>query len=205
MKKTEKKNKSPKKLIIGVSCSLAIIPALVIWLASGSEKPPEPNGDINKNLSYLASDNFTKLPEDKKAEYLQKLRENNTSMREIRNKARALPEDQRNKLRENMRSAFRTRMRERVKKYFDLKTQEEKDAYLDEAIDRMEEFRKRRAQAQNDQQHNNNEQQNSQGNRRRGFSPDRLKKRIENTDPQTRAQMAEFRNAMRARMAERRQ
>lgn len=210
-KSSAKKNNTgnpKKKLAIGITAfaALAIIISIIIFSSSGVKEPPPPSKDINKNLSYLASDDFTKLPDEKKAEYLQKLRENNTSMRDVRNKIRSLPEDQRNKLRKNMRSAFRTRMRERVKKYFELKTPEEKDAYLDQVIDRMEQFRQRRAQAQNNQNQNqnNNQQQNNNGRRRgRGFTPDRLKKRIENSDPETRAQMAEFRNAMRARMAQR--
>jgi DNA-binding protein H-NS len=198
MKKSSSKkpdgSSAKKKLLIGIGsfAPLAAISLAIYWAGSSVKEPPPPSYDVNTNLSYLASDNFSKQPDEKKLEYLQKMREKNISHRDMREKMRSLPEDERNK------------MRERMNKFFELKTQAEKDAYLDKIIDRMEQFRNRRAQARKENEQNGQQQNNAQRRRGRGFTPDRLKKRIENSDPQSRAQAAAFRAALRARMAQRR-
>ncbi|MCB9851008.1 MAG: hypothetical protein H6817_09940 [Phycisphaerales bacterium] len=64
-------------------------------------------------------------------------------MREIRDKARDLPDEQREKFREGMHGMFEDMINTRVDEYENATTEEEKVAILDKHLDEFQQFRKR--------------------------------------------------------------
>ena len=186
---------------MAVIVAAAVASAGGIWLYSlWFPRPPEPEtAEPEEVRDYLASDRFGKLSEEERAEYLQALRDSGQMPRGRRGRRSADEEltaeegEQREKIRKNIMPVFRKRHEERLKAYFEL-PEEERTAYLDEMIDRIQQHRSER---RPDNEHAPREQ------RRRGPSPERMKERIETTDPETRAQSTEFRRALRERMEER--
>lgn len=225
--KPEFKKSSPpsskKKIIIGVSVLVVALAAAgtgsFLYFHESVPVLPDINKTDSKDIAtFLASKDFAKVPVDKKLEYMDSLRAKNE--KEGKNpfdSFRELPKEQRDKIMGNMRPVFEERMKQEAKKYCSLKTQAEKDAYLDERIDRMEKMRKDReerrknenassgqnASSNQNQGQNQGQGQNQNQRQGRGFSTDRMKGMIENSDPETRAVMAQMRLDMRARMEQR--
>lgn len=190
-----------KKTITITVLGISAVLAGAVWagLALFQEPTPVAKSVADTPLEvaqYMASEGFSKLSAEQKKEYFHKAGEkfDMGSYFSVRDQ---LTEEQRRTLRQNMRPMFHNMMEDRVNKYFEL-PQEQREAYLDEMIDRMQEMRR------NHQANRRNRDANQSGQqRRRGISPERFKNRIEKSSPEDRAKRVEFMKAMRERMKKR--
>jgi hypothetical protein len=205
---------------------IAAVAALVIlgggvaaWrLAPRAPVVPEPEKQTpDEVVAYIASDKFARLPEPERYAYFRKI-DKDSPWRIFRRAGEAdVDEETMKKLRENVRPLMHRHMKERMDEYFG-KSPEEKQAHLDAMIDRMQERRKdweaRRKEREAAREANpdgaksgsegSGEQRSSgERRRRRGFSLDRLRQRIEESDPESRAQRMQFWMDLRKRMEER--
>lgn len=117
-----------------------------------------------------------------------------------------LSEQERRQLRKNIMPVMEARMDERVDKYHELSTEDERKAYLDEMIDWMQTRMAQRPRRPESGRTDAQAGQGEDGQLPRGhprFSPEGMKERIETTDPVKKARFAEFLKAMRKRMEER--
>jgi len=132
---------------------------------------------------------------DKRLAYMENLRKsgNNVNPRRMFSN---LPKEDRQKVRENMRLVMHEMMKQRVNKYFSLKTKEERDKFLEEEAERMRKMREERN-ANRDSTQNSGEDQNPQ---RQRPSKEEIKKRIESETPEERAKATQFMRDMRAHM-----
>ncbi len=168
-------------------------------------------------MNYLLSKDFANLSMKDKKRYLRDSRRNrDRNNPDRRNSFRNLSQEDRKKLREQVgpvfREMFRERRRESVNKYFACKTEEEKNAYLDDILNGMQ---KRRAEqearrrnmtdAEKKAQEKRRAQRQAQGAQRanRGANPSRMTSRLDNSSPEDRAKATAFRNALRKRAAQR--
>jgi hypothetical protein len=201
-----------KWIIVGSATTVVFVLGVYgssTWLGSGTiPAPAEQTGE--QIAKYLASDKFGRLPEAQRADYLRKVREaypEENVMREIFRSN--LSDAEREKLRENIGPVFRQQMNQQVDDYFKLPP-EQRTKYLDRMIDEAQARRASRGPGRSGpdtratQGRPQGEQRVDQpGRGGRGFDPGRMRRRIENTDPQTRARREAFFKAMRQRMQER--
>ena len=180
-------------------------------------RPTLPNPDRQKTediAKLMASDKFTKIPEDLKNKYLENLA-NQDKAREIFYTARSMTDDEKKNLRENMRSMFEITMNKKAKEYFTLPP-EKREAFLDSELDKMaERFANRPnnpggpnagfGQGGGGGAPGGAAAQGNAGGRRQGPTPQAVKKRIETTTPVDRAMAAQYRAALRARGQQRAQ
>ncbi len=193
---------------------LGLIAALIaggIYLYGlfNTPEPPDPKLAGKEEVSdYLASDAFAKRSHDDKEAYLRHLRESgNLRPRGRRGENRDGDEEpneeekvKRERIRRNVGPVFRKMHEDRAREYCAL-PEDKRQAYLDDMIDRMHE----RRQAMRARRETDDDQDHPPERRRgRGPTPEHMKERIETTDPVVRAQMTEFRQALRARMQARR-
>lgn len=178
-----------------------------IWMLSGGEeKVPDPTKQKpEERFQYVMSNDFRSLPVEKKKEYIQESMKNG-SPRDVMRRMRDMPEEQRKQLHETMRPVFQAMMKERVDKYFELKTPEEKVAYLDKCIaegeKRHQEMRKRMEEMpekEKEEMKKRFSERREGGGGRRGPSLDWIKDRIDQSSPEERAKSTQFHLAMRAR------
>lgn len=198
----------------GLLLAAAALGAVVLW---GST--PEPQSDKPEDLvAFIATEDFARLPENKQQQYLTKLRESDGDRREAFRTVRDLPEEQRRQFHQNMRQQFQQRMEQHIDEYFALPP-EQRQAKLDETIDHMlarrKEFEARRAQRRqqastrprsegnNTSSRDGNADRRQRSGRRRGDPAERLKRRIEHSNPERRAKFVEYMKQMRKRMEER--
>ena len=191
--------------VISLLCVAGV--GLAVFL---TKKPPSPGQeDGEKVASYVASEQFGSLPTEEKEAYLKKTWEN----REGKNWQETyenLDEEKKDQLRENLGEMFRERMRQRVEEYFEL-PQEEREAFLDEMIDRMQQHRRQwedrrgpgRGRDGDRERRDGETGRNGPGPGGRGFTPDRMKSMLENTSPEDRAKFVEFHKDLRERLRER--
>ena len=209
------------------AAGLVTVLVLAPWKALAKPTAPDPNTQSPEQIAqFMASDRFASLPPETKNRYLERIRQ----IGQDRGR-RALPTDnlsdeQRRKLRENMRNAWEQQMDDRMKQFFEL-SPEKRTAYLDQMIDRMQQRMRDRgnrpdrpdgprsrpaggsARARPDSTNRTNAAGNTpngqrgSGRGRRRFDPSRMKDRIESTSPEQKARRAEFRKALRKRMEER--
>lgn len=191
-----------------------------IWSLSGGfhSKPPVPEQASRQEvLKFLASEEFGQLKKDEQRQYLSALRKTREQApgpgdkREERQSVfRELNDKQRERLRSNMREVHGTMMKERLDKYYALPA-EQRTAYLDNIIDRMQQHMQRRRAPDNQPgatRTNGNEPRRRDSDS--GKRPDwksriqaHIKNHIETSDPETRARMTQFRLELRKRMEER--
>lgn len=204
-----------KYVITAVAVLLASTASFAFYKYLKGPELPDPGKQKTEDIAKLmASDKFSKLPEDLKGKYLENL-SNQDKAREIFYSAASMTDDEKKNLRENMRPMFEIAMNKKAKEYFAL-PQEKRDAFLDNEIDKMAERFASRA----DNQNRGNRDaavgqgagapggaaaQGNAGGRRQGPSPKAIKKRIETTDPADRAKAAQYRKELRARAQQRTQ
>jgi hypothetical protein len=202
-----------KKLILTIGAAVVVIAggatALTIW---GYTLPPDPKTAKPEEVTkYLASDQFAKLPVEKKQEYFETLhQESQGPPHQMMQAARNLPEKQREKLRENIGSMFMARMEKEIDQYFELPA-EQRTAYLDEMIDRHEQFRQQMRNRRppdngNDRSREagaDDRQRRRPGGRGRHWTPERHKQMLKHISGERRAKFSEFMEAMRKRRQER--
>ena len=159
-------------LLIGIGASL--------W----SRRAPSPNAAPATVAKFILSPKFQALPLDQRTAYLDALRPNMAQ----------LPQDMRRTI---GRQFGQARMEQRLHEYFALAPGAARDAYLDKAIAEMA---ARRAQMANRPGGPGGpggaQAQNASNQSRAG----RMRDRMENTPPETRAEMAQFRSDMTKRM-----
>ena len=200
--------KMKKGLILGLAgASLLVLMVVSAIILTGTKEPPKAE-DPSKQLAvekknYVLSEQFAQLPMEEKKKYLQE------AMKDV-NPREFFHQDEatREKMRETIQPVFEAIMQERAEQYFALKTPEEKVAYLDKMIDeRAERFKKmaENMQEMTDEQRAEMRKRFEEHRRNRGSGPslDRIKSRIESTDPKARAEMTQFHLAMRERMKQR--
>jgi len=190
-----------KTIIVSVTVivGLGLISTLVALMSSGTaQTAPDPKQQTTESqLKYLASKEFGNLPNKAKGKYVKSL-----DRGKLFQSSRKMSTEDKKQLRSNIGSVFRAMMQERVNKYSQLTTKEAKSAYLDEMIDKMTNFRKARNKTMTSEDKKKWEERRAKrGNRTRSL--DRIKNRIETSDPKERAQRTEFFIDMRARMKER--
>ncbi|OGV33891.1 MAG: hypothetical protein A2020_03525 [Lentisphaerae bacterium GWF2_45_14] len=201
MKKTSSKTKTTIISIAAAASLVAISAGLVYLLTPAPPPPPDPVKTAPEEIAgYVASTDFAKMPLDKKVKYMENLRNSgtNTNPREIFSKLSA---EERKQVMENMQPVMREIMRKRVKEYFALKTQEEKDKFLDGEIERMRKMRAERPRpaTDNTQGQSGTTPPAEQPGGHRPRSKDEIKKRIETSSPEDRAQFTQYMKDMRAR------
>lgn len=190
-----------KKIVIisAVIVSIGIISGLVMLIGSGTPqiaRNPELQ-TTESQLKYIASKEFGTLPNTEKSKYIKSL-----DRGELFKQSRQLPDEAKHQLRKNIGGVFRTMMKERIGKYSQLSTKAEKNAYLDKMIDKMSGFRKERKKTMSSADKKKQEERRAKRGKHKP-SLDRIKNRIETSDPKERAQFMGFIVDMRARMKER--
>lgn len=199
--------------------------AMAVWLRAPGAPDPE-TADEKQLVQYMASAEFGNQSDEVQQRYLVRLRSlSEDRRRQRREEARQDPNDagrreggrrgllgsagedltdaQRDQLRQNMRNAFEKQRDDRMKEFVAMDPNE-RTAYLDSMIDRMQQRQSQRTsrpRPERSESRDGNSPRRSGG--RRGFTPERMKNRIENSDPQTRAARQEFIKALRKRMTER--
>lgn len=201
--------KLKEKTGIGLAAFGVVALAAIITIASwGSNQPAPPPASQAKEkpqdvVKYMASEQFASLDKQKQQAYFDNLIKDSGSHRGLFRAGRDLSEEQQTRLRKTVRPLMRQHMRNRMKEYFKLSPEEKKD-YLDDIIDTMQEARKRH---EADRKKNGGSEPGKDGERRRRHrgprSPEHMKKMIESTTPQERAQFMQFMLDMRTRMKER--
>ena len=173
---------------------------------------PDPSKQKTEDIAKLiASDKFSKLPEELKNRYLENL-SNQDKTREIFYSARSMTDDEKKNLRENMGPMFEIAMNKKAKEYFALPP-DKREAFLDNELDKMAE---RFANRPNNQGGPNAAfgqgggapggaaaRGNAGG--RRGPSVQTGKNRSETTSPLEKAVAAQYRTALRTRAQQRTQ
>ena len=164
----------------------------------------------------MASDKFSKLPQDLKNKYLENLA-NQDKTRDIFYSSRSMTDDEKKNLQDNMGSMFQIAMTKKAKEFFALPA-EKREAFLDSELDKMAD---RRANRPNNQNNPNaafggpggGAQAGGPGGAvgpgnagtRRQPSIQAIKNRIETTNPVDRAMTAQYRTALRERAQQRTQ
>lgn len=189
----QKKNIIITCVVCAVIAGLAVAGALIF---KSKPKPPDVTPTNATNVvKFIASDQFAKLDDSQKKEYLDKMRDNPDMRNAMFSQNSNLTEEQRQNLRKNMGGVFRKQMKERMNKYFALKTPEEKNKMLDEMIDEMQKMRSEMEKHRQAAGNNSRPQGPPPGGPREG----RMRARMENSSPQDRAQMMQFMSDMMAR------
>lgn len=198
-------------LIYGV-VAVVVIGGTVLGfvMLKSNPKPPEVTpGNATNVVKFIASDNFAKLDDAKKKEYLDKMQANPEMRDAMWSQRDNLSEQERQNLRKNMGNAFRQQMKDRMNKYFALKTKEEKNKMLDEMIDEMQ---KRRAEMEKRRKEHEGAQGNDKpqgpppgapGGPGGGSRESHMKGMMESHSPQERAQFMQLMSDMMARAKER--
>ena len=209
-------NKQRWMILGGVGIVLlvaGVITAAVLYLNSKPTIPSKEeiqNQDPLATAQYIASEDFAKLPDDKKQEYLEAAMSDPNKRREMFALRDKLSDSERQQLRRNMRSVGRQRMQKRIDEYFKLPP-DKREGYLDNMIDRMEEMRANRPPRDPNRERQRAERQagdttgqkgesSPNSGRRREPRADRMKRRLENSTPAERAKRTQFMLDMRARM-----
>lgn len=182
--------------ILGIIFLVGIISFLMI-----EDLPLEaPNPDVQSRESksnYILSKEFATLSEKEKIKYVRAV-----NPREVFRHNKDVSDKEKEELRNAIRPVFRAMMKERVDKYSQLKTKEEKIAYIDKLIDERVKRREDHLNSMSEKDKKNREERIA-SRKRRAPSLSRMKNRVETGDPKERAKMSEFFIDMRARMSAR--
>ncbi len=191
--------------------------AYLLWPRPAPEPaapPPDPSAQKPKEaVKYMASEAFEKLDDEAKKAYFDRVREASGGRGfGFRGRGADLTDEERERLRKNVRPLAMKVMEDRMNAYFEL-PEEAKTAYLDDIIDRIqagrearEERRRERAEAAKaapDAETANAGNSPRRGGHGRRFTPERMKNRIETSEPEQRARRVEFFKALRDRAEER--
>jgi hypothetical protein len=171
-----------------------------VWSGGPQEARDPKQQTVESRKKYFASKEFGGLPNSEKVKYIKAV-----NPRELFRNNKDISDEEKKQLRKNARSTFTAMMKERLDKYSQLATQEEKNVYLDEVIDKMtagrkERDKKRKALTEEDKK-KRAERRAERGKRTR--SMEKIKNRIETSDPKDRAQRTGFFMDLRKRMKER--
>ncbi|HCE43916.1 MAG TPA: hypothetical protein DET40_10245 [Lentisphaeria bacterium] len=117
--------------------------SMVCYKPFSPVKVPDPKSLTQDGIAKaISSDSFSKLPQEKKDEYLEKITPADPEKgREIFASVEKMTDEEKKNFHENMRPAFQKMMQKRVDEYFAM-TPEKKEEFLDREIERMNEMRK---------------------------------------------------------------
>jgi hypothetical protein len=203
----------------------SIVAALVVaggvwgFVALLPNKPEAPAKPITKEelKANLSADALKALSAEERKKKMAELgnriavsdREEMRGMRrdeEYRKIRENLSEEERRELRRNSRGGRREEYRKRIKEFF-AKTPEEQNKQLDETLDRMQEWRKRREErrAEREAAGENTERRERRERRPRTDEDrtNRMKRTLERTEPEDRAQFQEYFRRLNERAEER--
>ncbi|MFA7230368.1 MAG: hypothetical protein WC071_03780 [Victivallaceae bacterium] len=194
-----------KKVATGIAIGLVVcISATVVAFSINWTTPPDVKKDKKEAVKFVASDKFTKMSIDDQKAYLEQFGEDRRKLF----RDNKLSKEEQEKLRSNIRPAFQATMKERMNKFFTM-SKEDQDKELDKMIDDMKARQKARAanNTGNNQAAQSNNPNGGNNKAARGANRNtsaRTKSRYEGTDSNTRAQMTAIRQALRARMQQKR-
>ncbi|MFA6567114.1 MAG: hypothetical protein WCS96_02785 [Victivallales bacterium] len=196
-----------KYVIAAVAVLIAVTASFACYKYFRSPDLPDPGKQKTEDIAkMMASEKFSKLPQELKNRYLENLASQDKA-REIFYSSRSMTDDERKNLRDNMRPMFEIAMNKKAKEYFAL-PREKRDAFLDNELDKMAERRANRPPNASVGQQGGGVPggapvQGNTGGRWQGPSAKAVKKRIETTDPADRAKAAQYRKDLRARAQQR--
>lgn len=172
------------------------------WLRPPSAPEPDKAAPVAV-ARYMASDDFARLSEKDRREYFEKARTAQTNPAAAFRAAEELTQEERDKLFKNVGPMFRRQMEQQVDQYFELPP-EQRTAYLDKLIDRMQWMQAiPRPRGGGDSAGGSSSGTSAPSGRRDGFTPERMRRMIETTEPQQRAKFVEFFKELRARAEQR--
>lgn len=197
-------DKKQKTIATGIISAIVILAGIGIYAASGSSAPdPEKLSDTDA-IKYAASKDFASLPQKEKMEYARRMHEKmkasgGNPWRMMRDKS--LSDADRKQLRANMRALMPAMMRERAKKFMAM-SKEERDKEYDRIANEIKKRIAANGGRRRPQGNNGSNNTNNNNNRKRDGSrfQEFMKRRLEGTDSDTRAMMAEMRKEIRKRM-----
>lgn len=214
-KKTEKKVMAKRrKMTVAATVLLAV--AIAIGTASyHAFRKPRPKSDRPEDIAkFVASSGFNRLSAAERQAYLRKLRpdpaQGQTQSR--RPRMQNMSGEERSAFMANMMRLFEQERSRRLKKYFALQTQEEKNAFLDAELAKMEqrraEFEKLRR--QRDAERKKREAENKNGQTVANTRPrpseaeraSRMRTRTESTSPESRAMNNQYMRDLQSRAKE---
>ena len=214
-KKTEKKVMAKRrKMTVAATVLLAV--AIAIGTASyHAFRKPRPKSDRPEDIAkFVASSGFNRLSAAERQAYLRKLRpdpaQGQTQSR--RPRMQNMSGEERSAFMANMMRLFEQERSRRLKKYFALQTQEEKYAFLDAELAKMEqrraEFEKLRR--QRDAERKKREAENKNGQTVANTRPrpseaeraSRMRTRTESTSPESRAMNNQYMRDLQSRAKE---
>jgi hypothetical protein len=172
--------------------AVVVVAAGAYWLWPGgpdiADAPPVE--DRQQAAKYVASEEFAKLDEETRSQYLKKFTGSfgDGPPKGLRSTTQ-FSEGEKSRFRQQIGPMMRRMMTKRINDYFALSPEEQVEQ-LDKMIDM---FQAHRAEAAKD----------DSGRPRRGMTPERLKNIIENTEPEMRAKFVEFRKALQNRSKQR--
>ena len=155
---------------------------------------PDPKNLTQEGIAkVISSDSFSKLPQDKKDEYFEKIAPADPEKgRAMFASVEKMTDAEKKNFHENMMPAFQTMMQKRVDEYFAMSPEKRRE-FLDQEIERMEEMRK-----------DGKGGPGGPGGPGRGPPPkpdvQHLKNMFETQDPVTKAKMHQFFKDMHQRM-----
>jgi hypothetical protein len=194
--------KIPRKYIVAGCIGVLGVLGLGVWVFRNVPvSAPDPKtSDPKQVASYLASDSFGKLKNEKKIQYMEQLHRRS----DFAGPPRGLSQAQEEKIRQNIGPVFRQRMEKEMEEFSKM-TPEQQTAFLDKRIDQMEAFRKKGGPAGPPPPGAGGPPPGGGPGGRPGGPPSRdmMRNMISNTSPKQRAIMTKFMDSMRKRMKER--
>ena len=211
-KKPEKKH-LPKRTKIILSVTAALLTAGALGTAAYDMfRKPRPKSEAREDImKFVASADFNRLSIAERRKWLGKLRPEQRGKRRPpkRGEMQTMSGEERSAFRNNMRKVFEQERNRRMKQYFALQTQEEKNAFLDAELAKMEErraeFEKRRAQMDAERKKRQARNQNGTADANRPPRPTdaqraaQMKTRTETTSPESRAMRDQYMRELQAR------
>jgi len=164
-----------KKVIISIILTVAILSAAGVFYAKGGKqdiKVPQSPEDMR---AFMDSNDFKAMDEESRKEFMHKAMEEH-------------------------RKVMEEHMNKQLDEYFALPIKD-RTAYLDEAINRMEQMRNQWRDRRGSDKKDGEQRPPREA--RKAPSAEKMRERTESMDPQRLAQMAEFMKAMHERMEER--
>ena len=212
-KKTEKKRLAKRtKIILSVTAALLTAGALGT-AAYDMFRTPRPKSEAREDImKFVASADFNRLSFAERQKWLKKLRPEQRGKRPgppKRGEMQTMSGEERSAFRDNMRKVFEQERNRHMKQYFALQTQEEKNAFLDAELAKMEErraeFEKRRTQMDAERKKRQAGNQNGAADAKRPPRPTeaqrtaQMKARTETTSPESRAMRNQYMRELQAR------
>lgn len=214
-KKTEKKVMAKRRKMT-IAATVLLAGTIAIGTASyHAFRKPRPKSDRPEDIAkFVASSGFNRLSAAERQAYLRKLRpdpaQGQTQSR--RPRMQNMSGEERSAFMANMMRLFEQERSRRLKKYFALQTQEEKNAFLDVELAKMEqrraEFEKLRR--QRDAERKKREAENKNGQTVANTRPrpseaeraSRMRTRTESTSPESRAMNNQYMRDLQSRAKE---